>query len=42
VPAGKAVIAFGFNPQHRDLNRSDYRFLWNVLLNWSALPSPQP
>jgi hypothetical protein len=26
------------NPMHRDLNRSDYRFLWNALLNWNALP----
>ena len=24
-------------PVHRDLNRSDHRFLWNALLNWSAL-----
>ena len=35
LPAGKGrVIAFNFNPIHRDLNRSDHRFLWNVLLNW--------
>jgi hypothetical protein len=39
VPVGKGrVLAYNFNPQHRDLNRSDYRFLWNALLNWSALP----
>jgi len=39
LPAGKGrVIAFNFNPVHRDLNRSDYRFLWNALLNWNALP----
>jgi hypothetical protein len=38
--AGKGrVIAFNFNPIHRDLNRSDYRFLWNALLNWNALPA---
>jgi hypothetical protein len=38
LPAGKGrVIAFNFNPIHRDLNRSDHRFLWNALLNWSAL-----
>ena len=38
LPAGKGrVIAFNFNPIHRDLNRSDHRFVWNVLLNWSAL-----
>ena len=36
IPAGKGrVIAFNFNPIHRDLNRSDHRFLWNALLNWS-------
>jgi len=39
IPFGKGrVIAFNFNPVHRDLNRSDHRFLWNALLNWSALP----
>ena len=42
-PAGKGrVIAFNFNPMHRDLNHSDYRFLWNVILNWSALPPATP
>jgi len=40
LPAGKGrVIAFNFNPQHRDLNRSDYRLLWNAILNWSAILS---
>ena len=43
LPAGRGrVIAFNFNPMHRDLNRSDYRFLWNVLLNWSSLPPAVP
>ena len=38
APAGKGrVIAFNFNPMHRDLNHSDYRFLWNVILNWRYL-----
>jgi Zinc carboxypeptidase len=38
LPAGKGrVIAFNFNPIHRDLNRSDHRFLWNALLNWNYL-----
>ena len=36
------VLAFNFNPMHRDLNHSDYRFLWNGILNWSALPPAQP
>ncbi len=39
LPAGKGrVVAYNFNPIHRDLNRSDFRLLWNALLNWSALP----
>jgi hypothetical protein len=39
LPAGRGrVIAYNFEPIHRDLNRSDYRFLWNALLNWNALP----
>jgi hypothetical protein len=32
------VVAFNFNPVHRDLNRSDFRMLWNVLLNWKFRP----
>jgi hypothetical protein len=41
LPAGRGrVIAFLFNPIHRDLNRSDHRFLWNAILNWNALPPP--
>jgi zinc carboxypeptidase len=36
--AGKGrVVAFNFNPLHRNLNRGDHRMLWNVLLNWQAL-----
>jgi hypothetical protein len=31
------VIAFNFNPLHRDLNRGDQRMLWNALLNWQAI-----
>jgi zinc carboxypeptidase len=43
LPAGKGrVIAFNFNPIHRDLNHSDYRMLWNGILNWNALPPQQP
>ena len=38
LPVGKGrVIAFNFNPIHRDLNRSDHRLLWNALLNWNYL-----
>jgi hypothetical protein len=31
------IVAFNFNPLHRNLNRGDHRMLWNVLLNWQAL-----
>jgi len=38
IPVGKGrIVAFNFNPIHRDLNRSDHRFLWNALLNWNSL-----
>jgi hypothetical protein len=38
IPRGDGiVVAFNFNPMHRDLNRSDYRLLWNVVLNWQSL-----
>jgi hypothetical protein len=44
APVGRGhVVAFNFNPMHRDLNRGDHRLLWNAILNWNALaPSPQP
>ena len=36
--AGKGqVIAFNFNPLHRDLNRGDQRMLWNAIINWQAI-----
>ena len=38
VPVGRGrVVAFNFNPLHRDLNRGDQRLLWNALLNWQAI-----
>jgi hypothetical protein len=38
LPLGRGrVIAFNFNPIHRELNRSDYRLLWNAILNWRAI-----
>jgi len=42
VPTGEGVVvAYNFNPMHRDLNRSDYRMLWNAILNWKELrPAP--
>ncbi len=41
VPSGDGVVvAYNFNPMHRDLNRSDYRLLWNAILNWGELGQP--
>jgi hypothetical protein len=38
VPKGEGVVVvYNFNPMHRDLNRSDYRLLWNGILNWRHL-----
>jgi hypothetical protein len=31
------VVAFNFNPLHRDLNRGDHRLAWNAILNWQAI-----
>ncbi len=40
MPVGKGrVIAFNFNPLHRDMNRGDQRLLWNSILNWQAILS---
>jgi hypothetical protein len=40
LPSGRGgVIAFNFNPLHRDLNHSDFRFLWNAVLNWKKILS---
>jgi hypothetical protein len=33
------VVAFNFNPLHRDLNRGDQRMLWNAIINWQAILS---
>jgi hypothetical protein len=32
------VILFAFDPLHRYLNHADFRFVYNVLLNWNDLP----
>jgi hypothetical protein len=38
VPTGKGrYLVFNFNPMHRDLNHSDFRFLWNGIINWNHL-----
>ena len=31
------VVAYNFNPLHRDLNRGDQRMLWNAIINWQAI-----
>ena len=41
LPEGKGhVVAFNFNPLHRDLNRGDQRLLWNAIINWRAILTP--
>jgi hypothetical protein len=41
IPVGRGrIVAFGFDPIHRTLPRSDFRLVWNVLLNWNDLPQP--
>jgi hypothetical protein len=43
LPAGRGhVVAFNFNPLHRDLNRGDHRLVWNAILNWQAILSASP
>jgi hypothetical protein len=38
IPVGRGhVLAYNFNPMHRDMNRADYRTLWNAILNWKAI-----
>ena len=38
MPAGRGhVVAFNFNPIHRDMNRGDQRLLWNAILNWESM-----
>jgi Zinc carboxypeptidase len=39
VPVGKGrIVLFAFNPLHRYLTHSDFRLVWNVILNWNDLP----
>jgi hypothetical protein len=40
MPTGRGhVVAFNFNPFHRDMNRGDHRLVWNAILNWQAIVS---
>jgi hypothetical protein len=39
IPVGQGrVVAFDFDPIHRYLTLSDFRLVWNALLNWNDLP----
>jgi hypothetical protein len=41
VPAGSGrVVLFAFNSLHRFLNHSDFRLVYNVILNYNDLPAP--
>jgi hypothetical protein len=43
VPVGKGrVVAFDFDPIHRYMTRSDFRLVWNAILNWNDLPATPP
>jgi hypothetical protein len=43
LPAGRGhVVAFNFNPLHRDMNRGDQRLAWNAILNWEAILAGRP
>ena len=42
IEVGKGrVIAFDFDPIHRYQTESDFRLVWNAILNWNDLP-PAP
>jgi hypothetical protein len=39
TPTGQGhIVSYNFNGIHRDMNRGDYRLVWNAILNWNALP----
>ncbi|MEM7049738.1 MAG: M14 family zinc carboxypeptidase [Acidobacteriota bacterium] len=39
LPVGQGrVVLYAFNPLHRHLNPSDFRFLFNLILHWNDLP----
>ncbi len=38
TPIGKGqVVSYNFNGIHRDMNRGDYRLVWNAIINWNTL-----
>jgi len=40
IPTGKGrLLAFDFDPIHRYQTLSDFRLVWNAILNWNDLPA---
>jgi hypothetical protein len=40
IPVCKGrVVAFGFDPIHRYQTESDFRLVWNAILNWNDIPA---
>ena len=38
LPLGKGrVVLYAFNPLHRYLNHADFRYAYNLFLNWNDL-----
>jgi hypothetical protein len=43
VPTGKGrVVLYDFDPIHRYQTESDFRLVWNAILNWNDLPPTPP
>jgi hypothetical protein len=43
VPVGRGrVVVFDFDPLHRYQTVSDFRLVWNAILNWDDLPPVPP
>jgi hypothetical protein len=43
IPTGKGrIVAFDFDPIHRYTTLSDFRLVWNALLNWNDLAPAKP
>ena len=43
VPVGKGrVVLFEFDPIHRYQTESDFRLVWNAILNWNDMPPTPP
>lgn len=36
------VVSYNFNGIHRDMNRGDFRLVWNAVINWNALAGSRP